>query len=349
MSYDIPRNLNKYAEEFLFGLSLKKFIYAFSSLVLAFLIYISLSGILKPWAIALILLPVLTIGVLFTFFSLDDKIAAYFNLKRSLYGASYFDSSIESIIDVNKIEENAVYLKKGSMLAILELTPIDFFILSKDQKQQILSAYHSWLKSIDYYVQILSRSVNVDISTWCGSIQSKAGKTQARRAKAFVDWMDEELRTYHARDRRFYVIIPQKVVCKQKSAYQEFKSIFTGHFIDNDDPAALDAARLSLQANILNCQEMMEKCQIATRRLNTAELLGLYSSFFKNESTLNKSLLSPVMWMDQALQNISPPNKPENLLTAEIKLAKGDRLELDGLESDRLELDRLDILNKKGD
>ncbi len=314
MSYEIPRNLTKYAEEFLFGLSLKQFGYALGSLVLCFLIYIFLEGTVDRIIIFLIVLPLIVLGILFTFFDLDVKIKAYLNLRRCLYKASYFDTHLSSFIDVDQIRDDVVILKNGSILGILEIMPIDFFILSSQEKNQIVQSYHHWLRSINYHVQILSRSVALNIEPWLSNISKHACSTDASRAEAFSVWMREQMTTSTVRDRRFYIIIPQVLDVRSRGVFHDLKSIFTGDYKLAQNEQELVTSITQLRNNILNCQDTLEKCTIDTRRLKTVELLGLYSSYFRNQSKVNNTFLSPLIWMDEKLEkkvsDVSPNISP---------------------------------------
>ncbi|PIN73301.1 hypothetical protein COV20_03665 [Candidatus Woesearchaeota archaeon CG10_big_fil_rev_8_21_14_0_10_45_16] len=307
MSYEIPRNLTKYAEEFLFGLSLKQFLYALGFIGGTLILYMSLAEKMNQLIVFAIILPFLILGFLFVFLQLDEKIKAQFNLRRSLYKASYFDTNISSFIDVEDIRDDIVILKNGNILGILEVTPVDFFMLSPEQKTQVMTAYRNWLRSIDYYVQILSRSVNISLDSWLNSIEKKATKDDNQRANHFREWMKEEMGKNNIRDRRFYVIIPQKIEMRRRSLLAELKSIVTGNYDSELSKDDLSRYKIQLQNNLINCSEMMERCSLTAKRLKTDELLGLYASYFRNESVINKTVLSPLTWMDELLQEEMPP------------------------------------------
>jgi hypothetical protein len=298
MAFDIPRNLTQYAEEFLFGLSLKQFIFTGIFSVGSFFMFSWLNERMATWIAGLTVIPLLALGILFVFFDLDGKIKAQFSLKKSLYKTSYFDQAVSSFIDVEEIKDDIVILKSGTIMGVIEVKPLDFFILSKEEQQRVLAAYRRWLKSIDYYVQVLSRSVSVDLENWRQSIVTKASPSDTKRARTLADWIETEIQDNHIRDRRFYIIIPEKQELVRRSWMEEIKSIFTGDYTSGRKTDEFVKARKSLRNNIINCRETLEKCSVRTRRLNTEELLGLYSSYFTNQRKINKTVLSPITEMD---------------------------------------------------
>jgi hypothetical protein len=293
--FEIPRNLTKYAEEFLFGLSLKQFVYAGGFTLASFLIYTYLSKIISPWIIAIIILPIAALGIMFVFFDLETKIKAQFNLKKSLYKASYFDGHVSTFIDVDEIKEKTVILKRGTLLGIIEVKPIDFFILGKEERERVMNSYQNWLRSIDYYVQILSRSVDVDLEKWLKNIKKKAPKENQERLSSFSKWVNEEVANNNVRNRTFYIIIPEKAEIAKRPFIEELKSIFTGQYTNLSANFDFKKSKKALRSNITNCIETLSKCGLNARRLKTNELLGLYSAYFTNQSKINKTVLSPII------------------------------------------------------
>ena len=234
------------------------------------------------------------------FFDLETKIKAHMNLKKSLYHASYFDRSVQSFIDVGDIKDNVVILKNGTILGLIEVKPIDFFILGKEERERVLSAYQSWLKSIDYYVQILSRSVEVNLDKWVSNISRKAPKQNKESISSLSGWIKKETARNNLRNRLFYIIIPEKPEITKKPIMEDIKSIFTGNYGSPAESIDFERAKKNLKSNVVNCMETLGKCGVTTRRLKTNELLGLYSSYFTNQSKINKTVLSPIMELEPA-------------------------------------------------
>jgi hypothetical protein len=293
MSYEIPKNLSRYTEEFLFGLSFKQFAYVGGTALVSYLLFIWLRGYMDIYIAAFAVLPFIVLGSAFAFFGLEEKIRAHNNLKNSLNSVSYFDKSVSGFVDVAEIRDNVVVLKNGTLLGIIEVAPIDFFILSKDDKGLVLNAYHEWLRGVGYHVQILSRSVEVNLNNWLRNLKRKSAS--AEQMSHFSEWIEKEIEDNEVRNRQFYIIIPEKPELKSGSFFEEFKSLFTGNFTVSVDAENVSAAERVLSSNVNNCIETLSRCKVRCRRLQTDELLGLYSSFFTNQSRINKTVLSPII------------------------------------------------------
>lgn len=301
--YEIPKNLTKYSEEFLWGLNLRQFVYALLTIVTCFVI-LKIPGIPENWIRGVLMVPVVLLGIFFVFLKLDEKIADNRNLNNSLKNSSYFDKKIESFVDVQEITDNVVVLKDGTMISILEVKPLDFFILSEEQKKSTLSLYEEWLKSIDYPIQIISRSVNVNLNNWLGNLQKlEPVKKDFNHYKSFKKWISDEIEKNSVRNRLFYLLIPIKTrgITKQP-ILQELKSLITGKYATsiNKESEEYRTSLAKLNNSLASCREMLEPCGVTTRRIKTTELLGLYTSYFTNTSNISAELLTPIMWLDKS-------------------------------------------------
>lgn len=297
MSYKIPKNLTKYSETFLWGLSFKQFLYL---LLFTFLIYVVVSRleivlILK----VLLIIPIVLLGFLLIYGKIDEKFAKKLQLKSSLRKVGYYDPKIEGFIPIKEVVDDVVMLKSGKMLAILEVLPIDFEILSDSEQEYILSVYSNWLRGLDYEVQITSRSVDLQLDSWISTIEKKISRENKSRFSEFKSWIKNFVVEERVRNRIFYVVIPLNAQIKTKKSFfqilGEWLLAIPQKSIDREDPAYKKALK-NLEVRILNCTDTLKASQIKIRRLSTEELLGLYSSYFTNVSGGGKSYLTPIMW-----------------------------------------------------
>jgi len=297
MAYKIPKNLAKYSETFLWGLTFKQFFYLGAG---AFLIY----SIFFKLSILLLFKIVLTLLVLTGVFSLivlkiDDKLLKLLQLNSSLRKVGYYDPKIDSFIPIREIVDDVVILKSNRLLAVLEVKPIDFDILSIEQQDYVLNVYNNWLNSLDFEVQITSRSIDLDMSAWLSNMKKMVLKTNASNFKSFEKWIEEYTTKNKVRNRIFYIIIPLK--SDFKSGENIFKSMINSFLaipqktIDREDETykkALD----DLNSRVLSSIDTLQPSNLKLKRLDTNNLLNLYSSYFTNNSGNERSYLTPVMW-----------------------------------------------------
>ncbi len=296
MTYEIPKNLTKYSEEFLWGLSFKNFIYVGFFLSIIALIILKLEMV-SMYVRVIISIPIFFLMVLFVFAKLDQKLKDARNLKSSLRDVGYYDPQIESFINIKEVRNNSVILKNGLVLAVIKVIPINFSILSDDQKDYVLAVYRKWLKSLSYDVQFNCRSVDIDINPWIESLEKKADY-DIERFDVFKDWIKKRLEDQKVRNRLFYIVIPLHTALVTKSSIlDDIKSLFTGEYGTNVDEKAFTISLNTLRDRVKHCKVSLEACGLKVNRLNTNELLSVYSSYFTNTEAASKSYLTPAMWL----------------------------------------------------
>jgi hypothetical protein len=212
----------------------------------------------------------------------------------------YYDPKIDYFVPIKEINDNAVFLKTNRILAVLEVTPIDFSILSDEKQDYILNIYSNWLRSLDFEVQITCRSIDLNMSTWLNNLgRSQSVRSDLPRFRAFKKWITDFTEKNNVRNRVFYIIIPMNAQIKANvSPFKALTDWLKGkgaQSINRDDPAYQKALR-TLANRVANCKESLESCGLSIRRLDNDELLGLYSSYFTNVPGGGRSYLTPVMW-----------------------------------------------------
>ena len=300
MAYEIPKNLTKYSEVFLWGFTFKQFgILALTIIICGFII---LKAVQIHLIVRMVLtLPIFIFGLMFAFGKIDEKYKHKRNLDKSMHNVAYYDSKILNFNIVKEIADDVVVLKNGTLLAVLKVIPLDFAILGKDAKEYTLKSYSKWLRSLAFPVQIISRSVELDVNKWIKRVEKrKSVKYHKPHYKVFKEWLKNDIEENNVRNRLFYIVVPLKADIAAKSDLKDFLNLIKGKSfetgIDTSAPAYQKAVK-QLDDRIKNCQEALKPCGITTKRLEKQELLGLYSSYFTNVAEIDQNLLTPIMWL----------------------------------------------------
>ncbi|MBI2138793.1 PrgI family protein [Candidatus Woesearchaeota archaeon] len=304
--YEIPKNLNKYEDEFIpfVRWNFRQFVYFLLLIGISAVAYqsIPLSPMLKLSA----LLPLGAIGLVLIHVRADEKLISRLNLRASLRNVGYYDSKMEKLIPIHSIHENAIYLKNGIMLAILEVKPIDFSMLGDDEKESVLHNYRGFLKALDFPLQVCCRSAEVNLSTWLLNLRKLAGENSSRthsdaRINALSVWIEQEIKSSGTRNRLFYIIVPFRDFSEQKSLANSIRELLfylAGKELVLSGKRKVEFAKSlrALSGRVEDIGEMIAKTGVKARRLNSNELLSLYANYFTDLFEIDVSYLSPVMW-----------------------------------------------------
>ncbi len=302
--YKIPKNLTKYSETFLWGLSFKQFGYVAIAVCAILLIALRLTQF--PMSIRILLcVPIAVLAFLLLFLKIDERLFRKYQLKTSLRDVGYYNPKIDSFSAIKEINDDVVFLKSGKLLGIVQVQPLDFFILNEDQQEYVLGMYRNWLRNLNFDVQITSRSVDLDLSGWLNNIQRKpSAKKNTKRFRSFSKWIVTKMEKEKARNRVFYLVIPllapikTKKEPKLKSFMFKLMGITRTGSVNREDPAYKTALK-ELGERVDTTVEMLEPAGLKLKRLDSSELLGLYSSYFTNTPGGGRAYLTPVMWLNE--------------------------------------------------
>ena len=272
MSYEIPKNL-KYEEKIIFNLSLGQSFWISLFAILGVIIFFKTPLIFELKIALIIILGLLGLGFAFLNFQEYSKNLLNFILHPRELG--YLDKKMNGFLEAKRIYNDCVYLKNGSVKAIVHIQPINFHILSKKQQGAIISAYKDFLNSLDFPIQIVMRTVNLSIDEYLQKLEFKVMQKKNEKLLSqfneFKDFMLSYIEENTIKNRLFYIIIPSE----QGKPFQK-----------ND----LAEQQLNIRTKL--CQEKLHNCNLITKRLNTNELTSLLSTYFEGFIEVNNDYQS---------------------------------------------------------
>src|SRR3989344_6531824 len=120
--------------------------------------------------------------------------------------------STKYLVEVADIQDNAILLTNGSLRVVIEVAAVNFELRSEDEQIGILQNFQSFLNSIDFPLQMIvnSRQLNMDeylkaIDTVAESATNELLKIQATEYSKFVK---ELLELSNIMTKHFYVVLP---------------------------------------------------------------------------------------------------------------------------------------------
>ncbi len=276
MAYEIPQNL-KYQEKIAFNLTFMQMVwlglFGGSGAIIIFktlLIFELKVGI----ALSLV-----GIGVGFAFFNLFEHLKSAFEFVTSFRKAGYLDSQMEKFVELRKVENNTIYLDKKRLVGIIQVNPVNFSILSPEQQEAIIGSFRDFLNSIDFPIQIVMRTVDLNLDEYLNSLRKRVLSTKKEallgQFNNFEEFMHEHTNNKAIKNRLFYIIIP----CE----------------INNGEEFALD----ELSNRIEQCQAKLKKCNLLTKRLDSNELTSLLASFFEGFVEEGHDYFSPITTLEK--------------------------------------------------
>lgn len=304
--YEIPKNLNKYEDEFVpfIKWNFRQFIYFLILLgsIAATYQFVKVNLVLK----LCIIIPLGVISLVLIHIKFDEKMGSWLNLKSSLHNIGYYDPRMDKFIPISSIKDNTVYLKNGILLAIIQVKPIDFSILGDSEKEDVLYNYRAFLRSLDFPLQVCCRSAEVNLTEWLSNlnkivVENNNNSTALERIEALTKWIEKEISESSTRDRLFYIIVPYRDFSEQKSFIDSMKELFfyllgKEVIFSGKRKAQYEKSLNELRNRVEDVVEKITKTGVKAKRMNSNQLLSLYTTYFTDLFEIDTSYLSPVMW-----------------------------------------------------
>jgi conjugal transfer ATP-binding protein TraC len=197
MPYEIPSQL-QYSEKIIFGLDFKQLTYATIFGLLDFAIFFK-----TPWSItikvSLMIVPTM-LAVGFMFFDLD-RFA--FNIYHWLRFRG--TENMQKYIGVKEVDE---YIHTDKKVAVIQVFPINFNIKTHDEKDTITRQFLKFVNAIDFPVQILMQTKDLDIKQYLSKLTAPTQyKELFEKNKKFLLKLIHERKVH---DRAFYLVVKEQ-------------------------------------------------------------------------------------------------------------------------------------------
>lgn len=122
----------------------------------------------------------------------------------------------QSFVPVQEVRNGVMILKDGGLRSVLMASSINFALKSEIEQDAIVGAFQTFLNTLDFSVQILVHSRELDIRPYLQLLESKAAvqnsdlmKLQLREYTKFVERFVDQTSVMR---KHFYVVVPYQAI-----------------------------------------------------------------------------------------------------------------------------------------
>ena len=179
-------------------------------------------------------------------------------------------------IDLERVEDGVLFLRDGQCLTVLEVSSLNFALMSDVEQEAIISGYAAALNSLTFPVQIVVRVLPTDVERYLEEVQRRARQDLPERlaeiARDHVLFLRRQARNRALLDRRFLLIVPaDPAVAHSRRTWWPFGR-------RSSPSASAESARQQLSFRAAELLRQLSRCGLQARRLGDAELAQLYYS-----------------------------------------------------------------------
>src|SRR3972149_9163503 len=142
----------------------------------------------------------------------------------------HFEST-QRYLEIDQIKDDAVFLKDGSLRAVLMVSSINMELRSEQESASVVSMYQSALNALDFPIQIIVQSRRVDLTSYMATLDESASKQTIPLLKdqtyEYLAFLKQILSNVNVMDKRFFVVVPfyPNIIGQQSAGVLSFLGI----------------------------------------------------------------------------------------------------------------------------
>lgn len=151
-------------------------------------------------------------------------------------------------------------MKDGSVRIVLKVDTVNFSLKSEQEQDSIIYSYQHFLNSLQFPIQILVRSLKVDIEGYIERLTTIASTQDNQLLKEqtvrYIEFMNNLVDMAQIMKKEFYIIIPHDETDNSSVRSQNMFQFVT-HFIEGTWSQSQDLSKI--RANLARLDRMKKK------------------------------------------------------------------------------------------
>jgi hypothetical protein len=223
-------------------------------------------------------------------------------LVKGVKGPASNPNSTQNLLQIAEIRDGIVIMQDGSFRSVVMVKPINFDLMSMQEKQSVEYAYQRFLNSLYFPIQIFIHSEKVDLTPYLEKLDKIRSEQDnmllALMMDDYIQYMATLSQQTNIMDKRFYIVIPYFPVVNVQQSLTQSKNFFTGlgelfstkqkHVTINE--ANLQAAKDELKNRVQSLISGLQQSNIPSLPLDTQELIELYYNTYNPDTATHQPL-----------------------------------------------------------
>lgn len=204
--------------------------------------------------------------------------------------------STQRFLDIAEIREDTVIMRDGTLRAVILVSSINFALKSEDEQNAIISAYVSFLNNIDFPLQIVIQSRELNIENYLESLRQKEKEQTNELLKIqiveYIQYIQELISMSKVMNKRFYVVVSYNPMSdKQKSFFTRLFDVFKPATLIKMKQEKFIERRVELTRRIDNITSGLSSIGLNAVTLDTQSLIELYYNSYNLDTSNTQKLV----------------------------------------------------------
>lgn len=216
-------------------------------------------------------------------------------LKIAIKGSTQDHLPIEDVVD------GIAILKDGSAATVLQVSSVNFDLLSEREQSALVFAYGGILNSLNFPIQIVISSTTKDVGSYLTNLM-EAEKNQLNpklkeRISSYRKFIEETVKRNDVLSKTFYIVVPflsieLGIKNAQKQILGTLNPIKKAAELPFSKEYIVEKAKASLEPKIDHMVRLFSRLGLEIKTLNTRELIELFYKIYNEDTSNNQKLQS---------------------------------------------------------
>ncbi len=183
----------------------------------------------------------------------------------------------KDFLQVGQVKNGAIVLKQGGLCAVLLVSSMNLELKSDEEKQAIVGAYQGFLNSLDYPIQILVNSRQINLDDYLVDLRNKYEVQENELLKLqigeYLNFINSLIEISNIISKNFYVAVLY-------SPSESASSLFSPKKSRRYSEKQLEEYRNQLWQRVKQVRLGLMGLGLRAESLNTRELIELLYNFY---------------------------------------------------------------------
>jgi len=204
-------------------------------------------------------------------------------------------NSTQQYLDIAEIRDNTIIMRDGTLRAVIMVSSINFALKSEEEQNAIVMAYVSFLNNLDFPLQIVIQSRELNIDNYIYTLKQKEKEQTNELLKIqtteYIQYINELISMGKIMNKRFYAtIIYNPLSDKQKGFFSKLFELFRPANLIKMKQEKFLQKRTELIRRTENTISGLASMGINAEVLDTQSLIELFYNTYNPETSANQKL-----------------------------------------------------------
>jgi len=187
-------------------------------------------------------------------------------------------------------------MRDGTLRAVILISSINFALKSEEEQNAIISAYVSFLNNIDFPLQIVIQSRELNIDAYLNDLRQRAKEQTNELLKMqtneYVQYINELISMSKIMNKRFYITVPYNPLSdKQKNFFSRFLDVFKPATLIRMKDEKFQRRKTELIRRVENIMGGLNSIGLNSIQLDTQSLIELYYNTYNPSTSAQQKLV----------------------------------------------------------